>query len=141
MTPMRDFKQVGTRGFYQPTGEVTFDEGADGVAAAIAHARRLGLADIVVNTLGLKYTRPSVVERYALALRVAESAGGQLRVAFVAPADYIDFQKIGAVMAQNRGAISDTFATEAEALRWLDARRPPAGEKAGAPADPAARSD
>jgi hypothetical protein len=126
MTSISGFRQVGSRGFYQPSGAVSFEQGLEGVAAAIAQARRLGLTDIVINTLGLGFSVPSVVDRYTLALRVVENAGSTLRVAFVARPEVIDSQKIGAVMVQNRGVISDTFATEAEALSWLDKLpRPP----------------
>ena len=125
MTSIRDFTQVGTRGFYQPTGAVSFEQGLEGVAAAIAHARRLGLADVVINTLGLTFAVPSVVDRYTLATRVAENAGGALRVAFVVRPEVIDPGKIGAVMAQNRGVISDTFTAETDALRWLDTLHKP----------------
>jgi hypothetical protein len=125
MTSMRNFRQVGTRGFYEPTGSVSFADGASGVATAIAYAHSLGLADIVVNTLSLDFPVPSVVDRYTLATRVVANAGGTLRVAFVARPEAIDFQKIGSVMMQNRGIIADTFATEAEALAWLDSKRMP----------------
>jgi len=135
-----DFRQVGMRGFYQPAGAVTFDVGVAGVAAAIAHARRLGLADIVINTRDLTFDNPSVVDRYTLAQRVVANAG-PLRVAFVARAEHIDFQKIGSVMAQNRGAITDIFATEDEALRWLDTRRTQAVDGSRAAEGPAATSD
>ena len=141
MTSIRDFNQVGTRGFFQPSGAVSFDEGLDRVAAAIAHARALGLADIVINTLGLGFSVPSVVNRHTLALRVVENAGGTLRVAFVVRPEAIDFQKIGAVMVQNRGIISDTFATEAEALAWLDTRPRPFRKDSRLPEGPASRDD
>jgi hypothetical protein len=123
MPSMQDFRQVETRGFYEPTGAVSFTDGVNGVAAAIAHAPSLGLEDIVVNTWGLEFAVPSVVDRYALATRVVANAGGTLRVAFVARPEAIDSQKIGAVMLQNRGVVADTFATEAEAVSWLDSRR------------------
>ncbi len=45
-----------------------------------------------------------------------------LRVAFVARPEHIDSQKIGMLIAQNRGLSADVFASEAAALAWLDAR-------------------
>jgi hypothetical protein len=48
-----------------------------------------------------------------------------LRVAMVARRELIDPQKIGVLMMQNRGGTGDVFATEAEALSWLDARLGP----------------
>ena len=35
----------------------------------------------------------------------------------------IDPEKIGVLMAQNRGAIGDVFTNEAEAIVWLDGRQ------------------
>ena len=43
-------------------------------------------------------------------------------MAIVARPELIDPQKIGVLMAQNRGATGDVFTTEAAALAWLDAR-------------------
>jgi hypothetical protein len=40
----------------------------------------------------------------------------------VARPELIDPEKIGVLMAQNRGATGDVFTTEAAALAWLDAR-------------------
>jgi hypothetical protein len=40
----------------------------------------------------------------------------------VARAEIIDPQKIGAMMAQNRGANGDVFTSEMDALAWLDTR-------------------
>jgi len=36
--------------------------------------------------------------------------------------EIIDPQKIGVLMAQNRGVSGDVFGSETEALAWLDAR-------------------
>ena len=88
------------------------------------HARSLELADLLVNTTGLTGfpTAEHVFARYALASKWAESAGASLRVAMVARAELIDPQKIGVLMAQNRGVTGDVFTTEAAAIAWLDAR-------------------
>jgi hypothetical protein len=89
-------------------------------------ARDLGLADLLVNTTGLSgFAPPSVFARYAMATKWAQSAGAALRTALVARPELIDPQKIGALMVQNRGAIGDVFASEPEALLWLDARLGP----------------
>ena len=117
------FEQIGKRGFYRPVAIVTFEQAVDMVAASVTHARSLGLVDMLANTTGLTgFSPPSTFGRYALAVKWAESTGGVLRVAMVARADLIDPQKIGVLMAQNRGANVDVFTTEAAALAWLDAR-------------------
>jgi hypothetical protein len=126
MRAMKDFEQVGTRGFYRPIAHVTFEQAVDLVAEAMVTARELGLADLLVNTTGLTgFTPPSVFARYAMAGKWTQSAGAMLRVAMVARRELIDPQKIGVLMMQNRGGTGDVFATEAEALSWLDARLGP----------------
>jgi len=123
---MKDFEQVGSRGFYRPIAQVTFEQAVAFVAEAMVTARELGLADLLVNTTGLTgFTPPSVFARYAMAGKWTQSAGAVLRVAMVARRELIDPQKIGVLMMQNRGGTGDVFATEAEALAWLDARLGP----------------
>lgn len=121
---MNDLEIVGTRGFYRPVAQVSFAQAAEMIVLALKQARAHDLADLVVNTLGLTGFEPlRTFERYAMASKWVESAGAALRVAWVLRPDLIDPQKIGVVIAQNRGASGEVFTTEAEALAWLDARR------------------
>jgi hypothetical protein len=123
MTAPDSFEQIRTRGFYRPVAVVTFEQAIEMVARAMHHARERGLADLLVNTLGLTgFPTPSTFARYSLAVKWAESAGGGLRVALVSRPEIIDPQKIGVLMAQNRGVNGDVFTNETEALAWLDAR-------------------
>jgi len=123
---MKDFKQVGTRGFYRPIAQVSFEQAVDMVAEAIANARDSGLADMLANTTGLTgFTPPSVIARYSMSTKWAQTSGSTLRVALVARPELIDPQKIGVLMMQNRGGSGDVFSNEAEALAWLDARLGP----------------
>ena len=123
MSDLSNFEQVGSRGFYRPVAHVTFEQAVDMVAVVIQTARELGLTDMLVNTTGLMgFTPPSIFGRYALATKWAQSAGSSLRVAIVTRAENIDPEKIGVLMAQNRGASGDVFTNEPEALAWLDAR-------------------
>lgn len=122
MAVMDHFEQLGTRGFYRPVAQVSFEQAVDMVAEAMVTARQLGLIDLMVNTGGLTgFAPPSVFARYSMAAKWAQSAGAALRVALVARAELIDGQKIGVLMLQNRGGRGDVFTTEAEALEWLDA--------------------
>lgn len=123
MNTLANFEQVGKRGIYRPTGSVTFERAVEMVGEGMRHARSLGLQDLMVNTTGLTgFPPPSIFARHALAVKWAESAGSGLIVALVARLELIDPQKIGVLMAQNRGASGDVFPTEAAALAWLDAR-------------------
>jgi hypothetical protein len=123
MQPPEFFEQKGTRGFYRPVAVGTFERAVDLVAEAMRFARERGLADLLVNTCELTgFPVPDTFARYSLALKWAESAGGALRVAMVTRPEIIDPQKIGVLMAQNRGANGDVFTNETDALAWLDAR-------------------
>jgi hypothetical protein len=123
MNTLANFEQVGKRGFYRPDGNVTFERAVDLVGEAMRLARTLGLQDLLVNTTGFTgFQSPSIFARHALAVIWAQSAGSGLIVAIVARPEFIDPQKIGVLMAQNRGASGDVFTTEAAALAWLDAR-------------------
>lgn len=117
------FEQLGSRGFYRPVAVVTFEQAIEMVAQAMLFARERGLVDLLANTTGLSgFAAPSTFARYSLAVKWAESAGGGLRVALVTRAEIIDPQKIGVLMAQNRGVNGDVFTNETDALAWLDAR-------------------
>jgi len=123
---MKDFEQVGSRGFYRPIAQVSFEQGVLMVADSMATARELGLADLLVNTTGLTgFGVPSVFARYDMANKWASTAGAALRVALVARPEIIDRQKIGVLMLQNRGGSGDVFVNEAEALAWLDSNLGP----------------
>ncbi len=123
MITLKHFEQVGRRGFFRPVGVMSFDQAVEIVGEAMRHARSLELVDLLVNTGGLSgFPTPDVFARYALAGKWAESAGQWLPVAVVARAELIDPEKIGVLMAQNRGFVGDVFTTEAAAIAWLDAR-------------------
>jgi len=120
---MTGFETVATRGFYHPLGRVTFEQGVELIAHALLRARALGLEDIVVNITGLSgFESPGVFERYDMITKWVKCVRTCLRVAFVAQPGFIDSQKIGMLIAQNRGLSADVFASEAAALAWLDAR-------------------
>jgi hypothetical protein len=126
MRAMKDFEQVGSRGFYRPIAQVSFEQAVTLVAEAMATARELGLADLLVNTTALTgFSVPSVFARYDMASKWASAAGAALRVALVARTENIDRQKIGVLMLQNRGGSGDVFDNEADALAWLDSNLGP----------------
>lgn len=126
MSSLEFFEHHAHRGFYRPVAVVSFEVAVDMVAIAMQHARKLELTELLVNTTGLTgYPPPSTFDRYAMATKWAQNAGGVLRVAMVARSEIIDHQKIGVVMAQNRGTVGDVFTSESEALAWLETRHGP----------------
>ena len=131
---MKDFEQAGTRGFYRPVGQVTFEQALDDLLEAVRTARALGLSDLVANATGLTgFASPGTFARYTLGTKLVEAAGAALRVALVVRPELIDPQKIAMVVLQNRGGNGETFASEVEALAWLDARRGAGPRPAPAP--------
>jgi hypothetical protein len=115
-------ERVGRRVFYRPAGILTFEQGVDMVANAIRWAQAQQAQDILINIQGLNaFASMSTFMRYEFGRRIAEVAGS-VRVAMVAAAAVIDPQKIGALVAQNRGVTGDIFDSENAALAWLDAR-------------------
>jgi hypothetical protein len=135
MAELKNFEPIGTRAFYRPVAECTLEKGADMIAEAIKAAREQGLVDIIVNTTGLTgFEPPTLFQRYAFVTKWAQSAGTALRVAIVTRAEFIDPQRMGVVMMQNRGTTNESFLNELDALKWLDARQPtrarPSGDRA-----------
>ena len=121
---MTGFEVLGTRGFHRLTGEMTLERAVEQVAQALSRARQLELEDFLVNATALGgFDTPGVFERYAMFTRWVQCAGMSLRIAFVVRSSFIDHQKIGVLIAQNRGLTGEVFADEASALKWLDARR------------------
>jgi hypothetical protein len=118
------FEQVDKRGYYRPIGDVTFEKGVSMVAEAMVYARANGMTEMVANVSGLSssFATITIFDRYAMAVRWAESAGSSLRVAVVARPEMLDPDKIALLMAQNRGANGEVFTGEAEAMAWLDGR-------------------
>jgi hypothetical protein len=123
MNTPANFDVVGKRGFYRPEGRATFEQAVEMIAEAMTAARALGLRSLLVSTYGLSgLAPPSIFARHALAVKWAEHAGSMLHVAIVTRAEMVDPEKIGVLMAQNRGASGDVFTNEAAALAWLDSR-------------------
>jgi hypothetical protein len=117
------FEHLGSRGFYRPLGVVTFEQAVETVAVGIEHAQKLGLKDLLVNTQALTgFAVPTTFGRYAFAVRWAQAGGGVLRLGVVARRELIDHEKIGMIMAHNRGLDVDVFTNEADAIGWLDSR-------------------
>jgi hypothetical protein len=121
MNNQDNFEIIGKRAIYRPSASITFERAVDLTAAAMRRAREMGCVDMLANLCGFTgFPSPDTIGRYSMALKWAESAGTQLRVAMVVRHEVMDPQKIGVLMAQNRGVNGDIFLTEVEALRWLD---------------------
>jgi hypothetical protein len=119
---LKYFEHVAKRGFYRPVAVVTFPQAVALVAEAMRYARSIDLNELLVNTSGLTgFASPDVFARYEMVGQWVPSAGAQLKVAMVCRPEIVDPQKIGVVMAQNRGIAAEVFTSESIAIAWLDA--------------------
>jgi hypothetical protein len=121
MTKAVSIEQVGDIGFFRPVQSCRFQQAVQLVAIAMVQAREQGLRKLLVNSHGLTgFDPPSVFERLAMIRTWAESAQGRLKVAMVTPPELMDSERIGVVIAASVGLDGNTFASEAEALDWLN---------------------
>lgn len=113
------------RALYRPAGSVSFDEAVALVRSAIAAALRNQVRSLLVNTTALTgFASPDTFERFLAAVAWAKEARAGVHLAMVARAEMIHPQKLGVLIAANRGLVSNIFTTEAEAHAWLDAWDP-----------------
>ena len=118
------FETVGERGYFRPTGSVSLDQGAEMIDAALRFARARGLREVVVNMTGLiGLASPTLFKRYSFVRQWAKTGRGRVRLAIVVQPELIDRERFGVTVALNRGLDANVFATEADAIEWLD-RKP-----------------
>ena len=105
---------------FRPVGTLTLEEVVETIAQAIAFCRSAGVQRLLVDTTGIAgLGPPTLAERFFLAKTWAEAAGGAVRFALVVRPELSDPRRFGATVATNRGADTQSFDTEAEALVWL----------------------
>lgn len=106
---------------YRLEGTMTIKRGIESIAQAIVFTRERGVGRLLVDVTGIKLTAmPTVSDRYEWGETWAHAARGSVRVVIVAPKELIDPGRFGILVAANRGLESNVFATEAEALAWLE---------------------
>src|SRR5262245_4036693 len=115
------FEILKERAVFRPRGRVSIEQAVDLVTSAITFARSLYIQNLLVDASNLTgFEPPDVAMRYFIVHKWARAAAGGVRVAFVAIPEMIDPRKFGAIVASNVGFIADAFATEEEALTWLE---------------------
>lgn len=123
MTAPPGFKLHGDHATFRLNGSYSLDEVVDQIASAVAYARAQQIAKLLVDTTGVTgLGPPTLAERFYLAKTWAQAAGSAVRFALVVRPELSDPRRFGATVATNRGADTQSFDTEAEALVWL--RRP-----------------
>ena len=121
MDQLTHFEVVDGRGFYCPVGSMELSKLVEQITLAISHARVQGIRELLVNVHGLTgFHNPSLGERYFFIEKWASACGSRVRFALVVQGEMIDPEKFGVLVAANRGMECDVFATEDEAIAWLN---------------------
>lgn len=120
MSKLQYFEIVGDHAEYRPTGEVSLSEMVQLVGSALVFARKRRIEKLLMVTSGLTGFRPPlIVDRYYFIKEWAAVSGHIVSTSVVARPEMIDFRKFGATVAANNGFIAEIFASEDEALAWL----------------------
>jgi hypothetical protein len=106
----------------RPVCEASLEEAIDLVDEAIRYCRDNEINGLLVDARKLTgFPSPTVTDRFWLASRWAETAGGRVVLAMVQRPEMTMPDKIGVTFAMNRGLMIDVFAEEADAMLWLQA--------------------
>ena len=105
---------------FAPQGKVTLEQAIAQISRAIGYCRQAKHQRLLVDITALTgFKSPPIGARYWFVQEWAREADGQVTIAMVARADYIDPEKFGVLVAANAGLKSNVFASEPEALNWL----------------------
>jgi hypothetical protein len=101
----------------QLLGELTASHFLDQLPKVIQACRDHAIGVVLLNTTAME-GQLSTLERYQMGAQAAVLGMG-LRMAMLARPDTMDPEKIGAVVARNRGLDAETFTDREKALSWL----------------------
>jgi hypothetical protein len=105
---------------FRPAGEVSLERAVQLVTSALVLAREQQIKKLLVVATGLTgFESPSLSSRYFFIQEWARAAQGSVSVAMVVQPELIDPQKFGVTVGENAGLRSEVFASEQEALVWL----------------------
>jgi hypothetical protein len=122
LTPPDFVERIAQRAFYRPVLQANFHDALRLCIAAVTWAREQGCVDMLVNVRGIAGMEAiTAFMKYEVAVGWAQAAGS-MRVALVVHDHLMNPEKLALLMAHNRGANGEVFTSEADALRWLDAR-------------------
>ena len=103
-----------------PERQCTFQESVDLTCAAIEFARDNQIGLLLVDTTRLTgFGAPSILQRFYLGERIAETAMSMVKVAMVTKPEMIEDRQFTVTVARNRGMITEPFDSEGEAVSGL----------------------
>ena len=114
------FTPCGEHAEFRPVASAPLLRCIGMIKATIEFARERGITKLLVDTTGLSgFTPPGTLDRIWMAHQFARTAGSAVKVALVARAELIHPEKIGVMVARNRGMMADVFSDEDAARAWL----------------------
>jgi hypothetical protein len=114
------FEMMEGYAVFRPTGQVSLEQAVQLVLSTLDFACENHIEKLLVITTDLAPIEPpNLATRYFFVQDWAHAAQGKVCVAMVARPEVIDFQKIGTIVAENAGFRCNVFASEGEALAWL----------------------
>lgn len=120
MDPPDGFEPGAECAVYRPEGRVTFESAIELLISAITFAREKEIRRLLVDATRLTHLPIlSAEERFVLGDRGARAAQAAVKVAIFAPAEQLDPERFGELVARNRGLFLASFPSEAEARAWL----------------------
>jgi hypothetical protein len=120
MKPLEQFEEKESYAAFRPVGEVSFDKFSDLLSRVVLLCREKKIEKLLVDSTGLTgFTPPGIIERFALAERIAFNAAASVKIAHVANAEWVHSGKFSVMVAKNRGLAGKNFHSESEALKWL----------------------
>jgi len=114
------FQILPDRAEFRPVGRMSLSQAVKLVTSSILRARALKKSKLLISVAELTgFESPDLSARYFFIREWAAAAQGEVRIALVARPEMIDPEKFGVTVAANAGLTSNVFASEPEALAWL----------------------
>lgn len=114
------FEILENHAVFRPLGRVSLRQAVMSVTEAISYAREQKIRNLLVVASGLTgFESPSLATRFIFVQEWVQASRSEVRIAMVVRSEMIDPKKFGTTVAVNRGLVGDVFASEEEALAWL----------------------
>ena len=108
---------------FRPKGEVSIEGLTELVDDAIETCRKAGVKGFVADLCDLRgFPVPSAVDRLLAISQWAATSDSRVAVAVVISEDKVDPEKLGVLIAKNRGMDAEVFSYRHEAMAWVRER-------------------